>query len=224
MESNKNYKIIITDDQQMFRNGLKLLIEVENIGTVIGEAENGQLFLELLEKQKPDLVLMDIDMPVMNGMEATEAAVEKYPDLKILALSMFGDEKYYAKMINAGVKGFVLKNAGKHDLEKAIREVAEGRNFFSTVLLQNIMANIDEHKNAKNTKTSQDFEFAEQELKVLQHLSNGLPFSEIAETLQTDIKTVESLHNKLLTKTNSNNTVTLIIFAIKHGLVKTQTN
>ncbi|MCK5537092.1 MAG: response regulator transcription factor, partial [Bacteroidales bacterium] len=126
MEKQGKLNIVIVDDHKMFRNGIKLLIEVENIGNIVAEAENGQEFLDILETQKPDLVLMDIDMPIMNGIEATQKAIEKYPDLKILALSMFGDEKYYTQMIQAGAKGFILKKSGKYELEKSIWEIANG--------------------------------------------------------------------------------------------------
>ena len=204
----------------MFRNGMKLLIEMEKVGNVIGEAENGKEFLELLETHKPDIVLMDIDMPIMNGIKATVEAIKRYPELKILALSMFGDEKHYAKMINAGVKGFVLKKSGKHELEKGIREVAKGESYFSNELLRNIIINIGEHKITKDVKTGLDFELNERELLVLKYISNGCSTSEIADKLYLSIKTIESYRSKLLAKTGSKNAVTLIIFAIKHGLIK----
>src|SRR5512133_1655890 len=99
----KKPDIIIVDDHLIFRQGLKSLINLENIATVIGEASNGLEFIELLSSLKPDVVLMDIDMPHMNGMEATKKALEVFPDLKIIAFTMFGDEEYYYKMIDLGV-------------------------------------------------------------------------------------------------------------------------
>ena len=123
ISNNKNTPdIIIVDDHLIFRQGLKSLITFENIANVIGEASNGKEFIELLSHLKPDLVLMDIDMPHMNGMEATRKALELIPDLKIIAFTMFGDEEYYYKMIDLGVKGFILKSSGINELEKAISE------------------------------------------------------------------------------------------------------
>jgi len=118
-----NVKIIIADDHPLFREGLKLLIEMEEIGEVIAEAENGKELLDLLERLNPDLVLLDIEMPVMGGLEAARKAIVKMPGLKILVVTQsYGNETNIA-MLNAGVKGFVLKTAGKQELEKAIKTV-----------------------------------------------------------------------------------------------------
>ena len=142
--------IVIVDDHVMFRDGLKSLIEQQNIGNVVAEAENGKKFLEIIEKQRPDLVLMDIEMPEMNGLEATENALLKYPDLRILVLSMFGDEDYYIRLINAGAKGFILKSSGKRELEEGIRDVALGESHFSNELLRRIIFNVGKNKSGKN--------------------------------------------------------------------------
>jgi DNA-binding NarL/FixJ family response regulator len=123
--------IILVDDHLIFRQVLKSIINVENMATVIGEASDGEAFIKLLSHLKPDLVLMDIDMPQMNGMEATQKALELMPYLKIIAFTMFGDEEYYYKMINLGVKGFILKSSGINELEKAIRTVMKGESYFS---------------------------------------------------------------------------------------------
>lgn len=125
-----NAKIIIVDGHSGFREGMKLLIEMEGIGEVIAEAENGQLFLDLLKTSNPDLVLMDIKMPVMGGLEATKKALEIRPDLKILMLSMPGGEDNYTAVIDAGAMGFVLKTSGKQILEKAILMLIRGENYF----------------------------------------------------------------------------------------------
>jgi DNA-binding NarL/FixJ family response regulator len=114
-------RIIIVDDNLYFREGMKLLIEMEGIGDVIAEADNGQEFLDLLVKLQPDLVLMDIEMPMMGGIEATEKALEIKPDLKILAITMFNDTNNYTKMLNAGAKGLVIKTLGITELKNAIK-------------------------------------------------------------------------------------------------------
>jgi len=127
---NRNLKIIIVDDHALFREGLKLLIEAEEIGEVIAEAENGRIFLELLEEYTPDLVLIDIEMPVVNGLLATIKALTVMPGLKILALTLVYNKDKYSDMINAGVMGIVLKNSGKHELEIAIKTVIAGNRYF----------------------------------------------------------------------------------------------
>jgi len=128
----KKPKIFIVDDNQTFRQSLILLITVENMAEVIGKASNGVEFLQLLADKKPDLVLMDIDMPEMDGIEATKKALEIMPDLKIIIFSMYGNEEYYTRMIHLGVKGYILKSCHIDEFEKAIREVMKGGTYFFT--------------------------------------------------------------------------------------------
>jgi|SRR5665647_497120 len=123
--------IILVDDHLVFRKGLKSVLNDEKIARVIGEASNGLEFIELLTFLKPDLVIMDIDMPQMNGIEATQKAMELIPDIKIIAFTMFGENEYYYKMINLGIKGFILKSSGINELEKAIYGIMKGENYFS---------------------------------------------------------------------------------------------
>ena len=124
-------KIVIVDDHEMFREGMKLLIETEGIGEVVAEAENGQQFLEMLGNHTPDLVIMDIEMPVMGGFEATTKALAIKSYLKILVLTLQGQKEDRNDLIRAGVMGFVLKSAGKQELEKAIKTVIAGKRYFS---------------------------------------------------------------------------------------------
>ena len=128
-------KIIIVDDHSLFREGMKLLIEGEEMGEVIAEAENGQVFLNLLETLNPGLVLMDIEMPVMDGLEATRRALAIRPGLKILVLTMYYEQESFLAIFNSGAVGFVLKTSGKQELEKAIRTVTRGEKYFPGDLL-----------------------------------------------------------------------------------------
>jgi len=128
----KKPTIIIVDDNQTFRQSLILLITVENIAKVIGKASNGIEFIKLLATKTPDLVLMDIDMPEMNGIEATKKALELKPGLKIIVFSMYGNEEYYSKMIELGVRGYILKSCHINEFEKAINQVNKGGNYFFT--------------------------------------------------------------------------------------------
>ena len=213
-------KIMLVDDHNIFRAGIKLLIEQEKLGAIIAEAENGKQFVEQLKVHDPDLVLMDIDMPVMDGIKATKAAVEINPDIKILVLSMFGDEKFYVEMINAGAKGFVLKSSSKNELETALKTVASGESYFSNDLLRKIITHIETNQIKPGTNNKEVVEFNEHELEVLQLLSKGLSTNEIADDLALSPKTIDVYRSKLITKTNSKNTVSLVIYAIKNGLIK----
>jgi len=209
--------IIIVDDHLIFRQGLKSLLSAENIASVIGEASNGKEYLELLLHLKPDLVLMDIDMPHMNGMEATQKSLDLFPDLKIIAFTMFGDEEYYYKMIDLGVKGFILKSSGIGELEKAISEVVQGESYFSNELLRKIIKNLGRRNEEKINK---EIAFTTREMEVLQQICLGFNNDEIAEKLFISPKTVKSHRSNLLEKTNSKNSSVLILYALKNKIIE----
>ncbi len=208
-------KIILVDDHALFRNGLRILLNTISKIDVIGESANGKQFLELLETEIPDIVLMDINMPIMDGIEATQLATDKYPDIKIIALSMFGEEDYYYKMINAGVKGFLLKNSEINEVVEAINQVMLGGSFFSQELLYNVIKNFNPHKEAEVELTN----LSKREVQVLEEICKGLSNQEIADSLFISKRTVDKHRANLLSKTNSKNTANLIMFAIKNKLI-----
>ena len=209
----KGYNIILVDDHALFRSGLHLLLD--NLHTInnIYEASNGIEFLSTIGKYSVDIVLMDIDMPKMDGVEATKKALEKYPELKIIALSMYGDEEYYYKMINAGVKGFLLKDSEISEVKNAIQSVGEGTNYFSPEILYNLVKNI-------NTVKTRSGILSERESEVLYHICKGLSNHEIADVLNVSKRTIDKHRENILSKTQSKNTASLIMYAIKNKLVK----
>jgi len=205
-------KIFLVDDHSLFREGLKFLLSNTESISDIFEAENGVLFLKELETTQPDIILMDIEMPVMNGIEATQKALNLYKDVKIIALSMHGDENYYTEMINAGAKGFLLKNSKFEDVLKAITEVYEGRNFFSAEILELIIKNLN-----RKTKKTNHF-LTNREIEILYNICKGLSNQEIAELLYISKRTVDKHRENLLLKTQSKNTAGLVIYAIKNDI------
>ena len=208
--------LIIVDDHQIFRQGLKSIITLENFASVIGEASNGKEFIELLSHLKPDLVLMDIDMPHMNGMEATQKALSMMPDLKIIAFTMFSEEDYYYKMVDLGVKGFILKSSGINELEKAIQQVMLGESYYSSEILQKIITKFDR----KSTTTSIDIaSITPREMEVLQQICLGLNNAEIAKHLYVSPMTIKCHRSNLLDKTGCKNTPSMIIYALKNKIV-----
>jgi DNA-binding NarL/FixJ family response regulator len=219
MKQKKVPKIIIVDDHDIFRDGIKSLLTMENLADVIAEASNGKIFIDLLESCKPDLVLMDIDMPVMNGVEATKKAIEKFPDLNVLVFTMFGDEKYYYQMIEAGAKGFLLKSSNKSELEKAIFEVYSGRSYFSNELLRQIIVKIGSHK-PTHSDGKKFITFTERETEVIQLICKGLSTIEIGQQIHLSPKTVENYRTKILQKTKCKNSVQLVVYALKNGIVE----
>jgi len=219
MESkvSKKLKIYIVDDHKLFREGLKLLLSTQDFVQHIYEASNGKEFVENLSLVDCDIVLMDIEMPEMNGVEATEAALRLKPDLKIIVLSMYGDEQYYYKMVDAGVKGFVLKSSGIEKVIAAIRKVTGGENYFSEELLMNILTNMRAGNKAE--PEGADNEISEREMEILYHVCLGLSNQEIADKLFISKRTVDKHRANLLSKTGCRNTAALVMYAIKNKMI-----
>jgi DNA-binding NarL/FixJ family response regulator len=208
--------LLIVDDHKLFREGLKLLlVNLEEIGE-IWEAQDGEVFLEMIKTCKPDLVLMDIEMPRVNGIEATSRALEVYPDLKIMALSMYGDEEYFQKMVDAGVCGFLLKNSDFSEVRKAITTAVQGNNYFTEEILYRLV-------NRFKTKPPQEdpaVALSDRELEVLMLICKGYSNQEIAEKLFISKRTVDHHRASLLTKTDTRNAASLVIYAIKHKMIE----
>ena len=181
-------------------------------------ASNGREFIENLSFVDCDVVLMDIEMPEMNGIDATIEAMKMKPNLKIIVLSMYGDEQYYYKMIDAGAKGFLLKNSGIDKVVTAIRKVAEGESFFSEELLVNILNNMRDNKS--ETPETVDNDISERELEILYHVCKGLSNQEIADELFISKRTVDKHRANLLSKTGCRNTAALVMYAIKNNIIE----
>jgi DNA-binding NarL/FixJ family response regulator len=206
--------IAIVDDHELFRDGLKLVISQLNPDYRVTEASNGLEFLKSLEHQIPDVVLMDINMPLMNGRDTVVKALEACPDLKIIAVTMYGEEIYYLQMIEAGVKGIILKKSGKYELEQAIMEVLGGGNFFSQEILKKMAIRLNRKNSDKHN------ELTERELEILVNVCNGLTNNEIADKLFISPKTVEVHKSNIFRKTDVKNSAQLVIYAIKRGLIE----
>jgi DNA-binding NarL/FixJ family response regulator len=207
--------IMIVDDHKLFRDGLKLLLKSHPFICEISEASNGLDFLEMLPNVKPDVVIMDISMPGMSGIDATKKAIEMLPDLKIIALSMYADEEYYSNMISAGAKAFLLKNADIEEVQNAILSVCEGKNYFSQEIMYNLVKNINQVKKAVNTP-----DLTEREIEILFFICKGLSNQEIGDKLFISKRTVDKHRANILEKTANNNTASLVMWAIKSGIVK----
>ncbi len=209
----KKYTVFLVDDHKLFREGLKLLLETLNYIEAVWEAENGKQFLASLNLHKPDIVFMDIEMPEMDGIATTEKAIELFPDLNIIALSIYGNENYYTRMIKAGAKGFVLKNSSLQDVENAMANVLNGDNYVSQEILNRLINSIDKKKNLNS-----DF-LTEREKEVLFHICRGLSNQDIANVLYLSKRTVDKHRENLLFKTDSKNTAGLVMYAVKNGIV-----
>lgn len=213
----KKINILLVDDHEIFRSGLKFVLDQHNEMEIIGEARNGKEFLSFLEKKIPDIVMLDIEMPEMNGIEASKAALKKYPDIKIIVLSSYGEEEYYSSMILAGVQGFVLKKADINELEDAILSVHKGKSYFSHELLQDLM--FKKVTKANEVKLN-DLNISPREQEVLELIGGGFSNQEIGEKLFISPLTVNNHRSRLLSKTLTKNTASLIMFALKNKLIQ----
>jgi DNA-binding NarL/FixJ family response regulator len=208
--------ILLVDDHTLFRNGLKMLLDTLPGYVVTGEASNGKEFLNMIRKDHYDIVFLDIEMPEISGIEAAKQAIEIDPDLKIITLSMYGDEEYYDQMVEAGAKGFLLKNTNLQEVKTAIDTVMSGGDYFSQELMQNLLRN---YKLTKEQKSAES-ELSEREIEILLLISEGLSNQEIGDKLFISKRTVEKHRANILDKTNCRNTAGLIMYAIKKQLIE----
>ncbi|SET88420.1 two component transcriptional regulator, LuxR family [Draconibacterium orientale] len=211
----KGLKIFIVDDHSLFREGLRFLLSTWSRVEEIYEAQNGLELLKVVENIQPDIVLMDIEMPELNGIDATLELQKLLPEVKVIALSMYANDDFYTDMIHAGAKGFLLKDSKFEDVQQAINEVYEGRNYFSPAILTSIINTISE----KNS-TGQQKEISKRESEVLYNICKGLSNQEISDLLNISKRTVDKHRENILLKTQSKNTAELVIFAVRNGFFK----
>ena len=215
MNETRNFRIVLADDHALFLSGLAGLLARQPGFEVVGTAANGVECLSLLDEVQCDVALMDIDMPVMNGIEATEKALQRHPDLKVVTLSMHGDEEFYFRMVEAGAKGFILKNSDIDEVLTAIRTVCDGGSYFSQELLQNLVGNL------KSTRSENPGDMLSQrEKEILLLICKGLSNQEIADTLFISKRTVDKHRANILEKTQCRTTANLVVWAIKNSIVE----
>ena len=207
-------RVIIVDDHEIFRSGLKMVINKLGYAKVVAEAGDAAEFLDLLTREETDLVLMDIEMPVMNGIEATRQAMARDPSLKIIALTMFKEDAYIQSMIEAGVKGFLIKNIRKEVLDRAIQAVYNGKTYYSEELWDYFTKTV-----SKEEKPDPELMLTRRELEVLVLLAEGLSNKEIGDRLFVSERTIVGHKSNLMAKTNTKNTVSLLAYAIRNGLI-----
>jgi DNA-binding NarL/FixJ family response regulator len=203
-------RTIIVDDHRILRDGIKALFREMEMIELVGEASNGFELMELIEKCEVDLILMDINMPGMDGFEATSKVFEKCPSVKIIVLSMYDDLNHYNRMINLGVHGFLLKESNYDEMETAIRSVVDDRPYFSQELLLKLL---------KTKKETPSIHITKREKDVLELLCRGLSTAEIADKLYVSVSTIEKHRAELLSKTGSPNSTALAVYAIKNNIV-----
>ncbi len=215
----KKLRIMVTDDHPFFRDGIRQMLTESGMFSVVDEATNGKEALDKLKENNYDLVIMDIKMPVMNGIEATREIKQNYPGVKVLAMSMFDEQPYIVKMMKAGAKGYLLKNAGKEDLLNAIAKIAGRDTYFSKEVSDIMMSHIiegtllqtasDEPLNVSLTKREKD---------IIRRIAEEQTNVEIGEALGISPRTVDTHRRNLLQKLKVKNTAGLVRFAMINNL------
>lgn len=189
---NYNYrpiKIAIADDHEIFREGFKLLVKKQPELELVGEAENGKELLEVALQQQPDVVIIDIKMPVMDGIEACKILHKKFPDIKVIALSMFNDDNLIVDMLEAGARGYLLKNTNKHELLQATKAVYEGSTYYCTATSTKLTKMIAESK-FNPYRNHPVKRFTARETDIIKLICEQFTNKEIANTLKLSIRTV----------------------------------
>lgn len=212
--------IVLVEDHDIVREGIKSLLEDESGEVrVIGEANNGAQAIELLTKVEPDVIVMDMNMPVMNGLECTRILKKQNPNVRILILSMHDHESYLIDMLDAGANGYVLKNVSKDELLFAIKKVANDGMYMGPEFTMSMLAKYKSEAGFGFKAPHADINLTEREREVLKYISEGFTNTEMANKLFISVRTVETHRKKLLEKTGTTNVATLIKFAVENRLL-----
>ena len=222
---NKNIKAIkvrLVDDHKIVRDGIISLLQGEENIQIVGQAENGLEAIDKIGKLSPDLVLLDINMPILNGIECSQQIGKKFPKVKILVLTMLSEHEHIKNMLASGVCGYILKNSGRKELITAINTLMNGENYFSDEVKNVIIKELIRKKTNQGKISGEIIPLTPRELDVLRYIIDEHTNQEIAEKLFISIRTVDAHRRNLLEKTGSRNTAGLVKFAIKNNLLKNE--
>lgn len=209
-------KVIIADDHKIMRDGLKSMLEKQRDIEIIAETLDGRTTVELAMKLKPDVIIMDVSMPDMNGIEATRQIIKKSPKIKVIALSMHSDKQFILEMLNAGASGYLLKDCAFHELINAIHSVASNRSYLSPEIAD-VM--IKEFKHVISKESLSAFSLlTPRERQVLQLIAEGKTTKEIAYTLKVSTKTIETYRQQIMDKLDIHSIAGLTKYAVREGL------
>lgn len=214
----REVRIALVDDHTLFRTGLKGLLEQRNDFKVVADVGSGEEFLAQLADLEIDVVFMDISMPGIDGSETTRRALQQRPDLRIITLSMYGDDHYYKLMVECGASGFLLKDSDIEEVYAAVEATTAGDSYFSSALLGMLTRNMSS-RIAVDTPTDDDA-LSEREIEILVEVCRGLSNQEIADKLFISKRTVDKHRANILEKTGCKNTANLVVYAIKNRLVE----
>lgn len=208
-------RVFLADDHRILRDGLRLLLETQGDFVVAGEAENGRLAAQQIVELRPDLALMDISMPELNGIEATRLVKEKLPDMRIIVLSVHSDSEHIFRAFHAGASGYMLKESAGSELIEAIQTVLAGGRYISPKIAHVVLEDYIRHRETHSPLE----QLTQREREVLQLTVEGNPSVEIASRLGLSPKTVETYRSRIMEKLDVRDITELVRFAVKHGMI-----
>lgn len=219
-------RVILADDHELVRYGLKMVLEGDPDIQLIGEASDGQETLELIEKDAPDVLIVDIRMPLMNGLEVTRHVKKTHPDMKVLVLTMHDDSEYILKALEYGADGYLLKDTNKHEFIKAIHMVQEGQKYFSGDISSTIVNSYLHAAHRSDTPAvsttsiaKESYQLTRRELQILGMIYEGISNKEIAEKLNKSVRTIETHRFNIMKKLEVNNITELLKKVSKEGIL-----
>jgi two-component system response regulator NreC len=212
-------RILLADDHTIIRSGLKLLLEQQPDFKVVAEANDGREAVQLVTAHRPDVAVLDIGMPQLNGIEATRQIQAAEPEVQVVILSMHSDEGYVLRALKAGARAYILKNSAESDLIRAIRTVKEGKSFFSPAISKMLLADYVRQVQEKSVEDSYDL-LTPREREVLQLLAEGKSNKDVAAILNLSLHTAETHRGNILQKLNLHGTPELILYAVRKGIIQ----
>jgi DNA-binding NarL/FixJ family response regulator len=211
-------RILIADDHGVVRKGLRYLLQKSHQMQVVGEAADGREAVAMSEQLAPDVIVMDIAMPQLNGIDATAQIVRRNPKAGVIILSMYSDETYLVRALTAGAKGYLVKDSAEDDLVRAVEAVSQGRPFFSPAIAQTLLDDYMRHLQQRDLTDSYDL-LTDREKEVLQLLAEGKSNKEVASLLNLSLYTVETHRAHLMQKLNLHNTAEIVLYAVRKKII-----
>lgn len=215
----KTVKILIADDHDLIHNGIKNMLRPIKRYKIIGKANNGAEAVQKAMELKPDVILMDISMPVLNGIEATRIITDKFPDIKIIALTQYEEQEYVVQILKSGGSGYLLKNSKKKEFIEAIESVLSGKKVFSKKISEQLINGLIHKTTADDKPEEHEIPLTKREIEIIKKIADDMSNQQIADELHISLRTVETHRRNLMQKLNVKTVVALLKYAAQHNII-----